>query len=137
MQDSERGLEHKLNVFLLSQCYYWLAIPTTNIKGSWRQFMRPLEDRKGSQAITVAPTCEADFVCVDGEDGELRRCEGEGPLKCGRAEQNTQASLEVERFARLVVATVLQTFGQMKHARNHGDRVCGRGVHMAGDELEG
>ena len=83
MQDSERGLEHKLNVFLLLQCYYWLAIPTTNIKGSWRQFMRPLEDRKGSQAITVAPTCEADFVCVDGEDGELRRCEGEGPLKCG------------------------------------------------------
>jgi len=75
--------------------------------------------------VNLAPTCEADFVCVDSEDGELGRSESEGSLESGRAKQYTQTRLEVERFARLVVATVLQTLGQVQHARNHGDRVCG------------
>lgn len=58
-------------------------------------------------------------------------------MKGRRAEENTETRLKVERVAGLVASTVFQTLGQVKYARQHGDRIRWRGVHMARDELEG
>lgn len=73
---------------------------------------------------------------VDGENWKLRFLQ-RLRVTVGRIlEQNAEASLEVDRQAGAVLATNVETLGELNGARLHEHQFGGRAQHVAGDQLE-
>lgn len=73
---------------------------------------------------------------VNSENGKLGLLQGLRVPVGGLLQQHTESSLEVDRQAGRVLATNVETLGELNCARLHEHHVGGRAQHVASDELE-
>ena len=73
---------------------------------------------------------------VDGEDGELRLLQCLWILVGRFLKQNTETCLEVDCQTGRVLATNVQTVGELQSTWLHNHGLSGRAQHVAGDQLE-